>query len=168
MKHSRVADNYSLTRTIVFFYRFCTDLVADLITPPITSFLMDRHLWIPIVAAMGFQTLSVIMSTFLPETLPKLGHRDLRGSLEPSPIPSNTLERDDGTGKHNIILKLVRKINDLFGFLTHNTAVAILVPTFLISKVGRQAMNILFQYASIKYNWTLSQVNSSETLFLHL
>ncbi|KAH8698674.1 P-loop containing nucleoside triphosphate hydrolase protein [Talaromyces proteolyticus] len=60
-------------RSTVFFYRFCTDLVADLIVPPITSILMSRNVWIPLLLAVVFQGFGFIIALGLPETLPVAG-----------------------------------------------------------------------------------------------
>ena len=54
-----------------------------------------------------------------------------------------------------------------FDFATRDAVIASLVLTFLISKVGRQSNNILFQYVSKRYGWELSQVRANYTMRLY-
>lgn len=147
-------------RSTVFFYRFCTDLVADLIVPPITSILMRKNTWIPLLLAVAFQGLSVIVALGLPETLPVVDPKrfgeDADGissestSSEQAEIPS----KSDGRWG-----SWLTRNKDSFDFVIKDRALSALVFTFLISKVGRQAANMLFQYVSKRYGWTLAQVS---------
>jgi hypothetical protein len=114
------------------------------------------------VAAVGFNALSVFMALFLPETLPISISEHPSDNSDSSSIVSDSSERSEEPVKGKTLLSRVRKSKELFGFVTNNAAVAALVLTFLISKVGRQATNILFQYASIKYHWSLSQVSGKQ------
>ncbi|KAL5623553.1 hypothetical protein FOBRF1_002803 [Fusarium oxysporum] len=123
-------------RSTVFFYRFCTDLVADLIVPPITSILMHKNTWIPLLLAVAFQGLSVIVALGLPETLPVVDAK--RFGEDANGISSESTSSS-------------------FDFVIKDRALSALVFTFLISKVGRQAANMLFQYVSKRYGWTLAQ-----------
>ncbi|SCV28780.1 uncharacterized protein FFB14_01998 [Fusarium fujikuroi] len=145
-------------RSTVFFYRFCTDLVADLIVPPIASMLMNKNTWIPLLLAVAFQGLSVILALGLPETLPvvdsKRAGEDTNGISsdytisEQAEIPSKNGSAWGGWLTRN---------KDSFDFVIKDRALSALVFTFLISKVGRQAANMLFQYVSKRYGWTLAQ-----------
>ncbi|EMT63166.1 hypothetical protein FOC4_g10013381 [Fusarium odoratissimum] len=145
-------------RSTVFFYRFCTDLVADLIVPPITSILMHKNTWIPLLLAVAFQGLSVIVALGLPETLPVVDPKrfgeDADGissestSSEQAEIPS----KSDGRWG-----SWLTRNKGSFDFVIKDRALSALVFTFLISKVGRQAANMLFQYVSKRYGWTLAQ-----------
>ncbi|KAF5542234.1 hypothetical protein FMEXI_7569 [Fusarium mexicanum] len=145
-------------RSTVFFYRFCTDLVADLIVPPIASMLMRKSTWIPLLLAVAFQGLSVILALGLPETLPVLDPKrsgeDANAvfsdytSSEQAEVPS---KKDGKWGSW------LTRNKDSFDFVIKDRALSALVFTFLISKVGRQAANMLFQYVSKRYGWTIAQ-----------
>ncbi|KAI1013060.1 hypothetical protein LB503_001472 [Fusarium chuoi] len=145
-------------RSTVFFYRFCTDLVADLIVPPIASMLMNKNTWIPLLLAVAFQGLSVILALGLPETLPVVDSKragedtnDISSDYtisEQAEIPSKNGGAWGGWLNRN---------KDSFDFVIKDRVLSALVFTFLISKVGRQAANMLFQYVSKRYGWTLAQ-----------
>ncbi|RBQ71532.1 hypothetical protein FVER53590_03151 [Fusarium verticillioides] len=145
-------------RSTVFFYRFCTDLVADLIVPPITSMLMHKNTWIPLLLAVAFQGLSVILALGLPETLPVVesnrSREDANGISSDYTINEQAEIPSKSDGKWGSWLT---RNKDSFDFVITDRALSALVFTFLISKVGRQATNILFQYVSKRYGWTLAQ-----------
>jgi hypothetical protein len=142
----------------VFFYRFCTDLVAELIVPPVASMLMHKNTWIPLLLAVAFQGLSVILSLSLPETLPVIDPQESsEDTNDISPVATSfgqeTLSKSDGRWG-----SWFTRNKHLFDFVIKDKVLSALVVTFLISKVGRQSTNILFQYVSKRYAWTLAQV----------
>ncbi|KAG9240674.1 major facilitator superfamily domain-containing protein [Calycina marina] len=140
-------------RSTVFFYRFCTDQVADVFVPPIASYLMSKDVWIPLVLAVLFGGLAAIIALALPETLPIA----VLGPPNHIDDATNDSARID-QNKHSIKWKdKIKRGRESFNFVTRDLAVLTLVSTFFISKIGRQANNVLFQYASKKYNWTLAQ-----------
>jgi hypothetical protein len=148
-------------RSTVFFYRFCTDLVADLIVPPITSMLMHKNTWIPLLLAVAFQGLSVILALGLPETLPVAETK--RSREDASDISSDytiSEQREIPSKSDGKLGSWLARNKDSFDFVLKDRVLSALVFTFLISKVGRQATNILFQYVSKRYGWTLAQVSS--------
>lgn len=118
-------------------------------------------MWYPLLLAVLFESFSVVIALVLPETLPITdtipGDGLYTASVEPT-----TEEEPDGIvepGKNWKFWLLQTK--NSFGFITRDRTIPALVFTFLISKVGRQANNVLFQYVSKRYGWTLSQVRFS-------
>jgi hypothetical protein len=145
-------------RSTVFFYRFCTDLVADLIVPPITSMLMHKNTWIPLLLAVAFQGLSVILALGLPETLPMVDPK--RSGEEADGLSATSSEQTEAPAKNDSKWgSWFARNKDSFDFVIKDRALSAFVFTFLISKVGRQAANMLFQYVSKRYGWTLAQVS---------
>ncbi|KIW52719.1 hypothetical protein PV05_08343 [Exophiala xenobiotica] len=137
----------------VFFYRFCTDLIADLAIPPLTSVLMSKNIWIPLLGAVFFQGSCAAMLLILPETSPLPMPEDAGRPL----MATTTSEPEDYPKSAKWWKHKKRRARDSFSFVQRDSAVAALVLTFLISKVGRQSTNVLLQYASKRYGWTLSQ-----------
>ncbi|KAH9900452.1 major facilitator superfamily domain-containing protein [Xylariomycetidae sp. FL2044] len=154
-------------RGTVFFYRFCTDLIADLFVPPLTALLMSKNLWIPLVGAVLFQGLSALMILIVPETL------SMATPEEATADPTETSPLDDAdstTGLDKQRTRLARWRHRIyltshsFSFVTHDATVGALVFMFLISKVGRQCTNILLQYVSKRYEWSLAQAGLLSSL----
>jgi hypothetical protein len=154
-----------LHRSSAFLYRFTSDLVAECLTPPITSILMTKSVWIPLIAALVFEVLGIAFLAPLPETLSQNMPEDIAAN---SPLSSDSsevegeqrplLEADEVNLKNPSI---IREVRESLRFITRDAAVAALVITFLVSKVGRQSTNLLLQYVSKRYHWTLSKVSST-------
>ncbi|KAH7016374.1 uncharacterized protein B0I36DRAFT_396705 [Microdochium trichocladiopsis] len=150
-------------RATVFFYRFCTDLVADLTLPPVTAYLMPVDIWVPLLGGVMFQGIAALMTAMIPETLPypltPRGTTTGPGSLAvPQPVPSSQSETSKRATVYQGFRSLVRETAASFSFVTSHSAIRGLVLTFLISKVGSQSTNVLYQYVSKRYGWALSKL----------
>ncbi|KAM0334564.1 hypothetical protein ACHAPQ_005102 [Fusarium lateritium] len=153
-------------RSTVFFYRFCTDLVAELIIPPVTSILMHKNTWIPLLLAVAFQGLTVILALSLPETLPVVDpQRSIEGSSD-IPSAATSIEQEPLSKSDGRWGSWFTRNKHSFDFVIKDKVLSALVMTFLISKVGRQSTNILFQYVSKRYGWTLAQMERSLSRFM--
>jgi hypothetical protein len=117
---------------------------------------MHKSTWDPLLLAVVFQGLSIIIALSLPETLPMPDSDD---ACDTSTVTANNQDTDEQSTFDGKSVKWIQQIRGSFAFVARDGAVLALVFTFLISKVGRQANNVLFQYASKKYGWTLSQAS---------
>ncbi|KAI0471545.1 major facilitator superfamily domain-containing protein [Xylariaceae sp. FL0804] len=145
------------SRSTVFFYRFCTDLVADLFVPPLASFLMSKDPWIPLLLAVLCQSICVVIALGVPETLPLPDDALSSGVCSTSSTIASSSDADGLFKPGSEWKSRIQQFRQSFDFVIRDASVFALVFTFLISKVGRQATNVLFQYVSKKYGWTLSQ-----------
>jgi hypothetical protein len=145
--------NHSISngRSIAFFYRFCTDLVAELTIPPLASYLMSRNIWIPLIGALLFQGSSTALFLMMPETLPLPMPDDSIDGDGSGSISTATSDSGDDQNYKKSHKSWIRQAQSSFRFITRDPAIAALVLTFLISKVGRQSTNVLFQYVSKRY-----------------
>lgn len=145
-------------RSTVFFYRFCCDQFADLIVPPIALALMESSIWRPLIAVVVLQGVSLLVALILPETLPESNREVIDEGNSGGPSDTRDYLESRTTAKLGKLSSWLRATTTSFEFITQNGTLAILVVTFLVSKLGRQANAILLQYASIKYGWSLSKV----------
>lgn len=142
---------------------------------------MAKSPWIPLLLALLFVTLCFGMTLALPETLPiKVPTpKDAAVVVDPIDHHSRLLDHsipeqsEDSASEYEIAgLKKwrhrVRETKELFAFVTRDATIAALVLTFLISRVGRHSINLLLQYASKRYNWSLSKVSSGFVLSMLL
>jgi hypothetical protein len=118
---------------------------------------MSKNLWIPLLGAVFFQGIGTLMILTVPETLPMAIAQEADVS-DSSPIVSEGPEANNQPPILERWKNWVRQTISSFSFVTRDAAVVPLVLTFLISKVGRQSTNVLFQYVSKRYRWSLSQV----------
>ncbi|KAI4599032.1 hypothetical protein KJ359_002449 [Pestalotiopsis sp. 9143b] len=145
-------------RATVFLYRFCPTLIADLVVPPIVAALMTKDVWIPLLLSVGISVFATLLAIlFVPETLPI-------STLEEDSCETNSsLAQEPGgtiTKKQKFTEKCrhwIRGHISAFSFVTRHASIWSLVFTFLISKIGRQSSNVIFQYVSKRYDWSLAQ-----------
>ncbi|TVY88574.1 Efflux pump, partial [Lachnellula willkommii] len=144
-------------RSTVFFYRFCTDLIAECLVPPITSLLMSRNIWIPLIAAVIFQGLGTMTVLLLPETLPTAipkaipEHPGEASSM--SSMATCTSETDDEPMTDETRKGWGRKIGESFEFVTRDAAVVALAGLILSL---RAAVNIALYTIILPYIATLA------------
>ncbi|PQK10137.1 hypothetical protein BB8028_0002g04610 [Beauveria bassiana] len=143
-------------RSTVFFYRFCSDQLADLVVPPIAPMLMAKGTMHPLIVAVGLQLLALALALPLPETLSSTDPKTSDGICTASPVPGVPQSSDTCRPRQDLASWLPR-IKESFAFVLRDTTVACLVYTFFISKLGRQANGVLFQYASKRYGWSIAQ-----------
>ncbi len=151
-------------RSSAFFYRLTSELIAECVVPPIASILMKRTPWIPLVTAIGFMTLGILMTLIIPETLPV-------EVPQPEYIASNGAQReveissvDMGLSSHGPKPykweNWISTSKEFFDFVTRDKLVVAFLFAFLALRVGRQAYHIFLQYVSKRYYWSLAQVSS--------
>jgi uncharacterized membrane-anchored protein len=122
---------------------------------------MEKNTWTPLLVAVGFQTLTIVVAFVLPETLPVAVPETARDlSTDPPPLRENALLEPHENW--------FQQVKESYAFVTRDAAVASLVFTFLISKVGRLANNVLFQYVSKRYGWSLSQASVPQYTLIRL
>lgn len=161
----RLTINTPMYRATVFLYRFCPTLIADLVVPPIVAALMAKDVWIPLLLSLGISVFATLLAIlFVPETLP------ISTLEEDGPeMDSSSAEEPGGTmtQKQNFTEKCghwIRGHINAFSFVTRHASIWSLVFTFLISKIGRQSSNVIYQYVSKRYDWSLAQVCSHMNL----
>ena len=122
---------------------------------------MSRNIWIPLLLAVSFEGFSVLIALGLQETLPMTDSASCDDVCDYSEVPTSNEEPDEYSKPGSNWETWLWQTKNSFGFMTRDRTIPALVFTFLISKIGRQANNVLFQYVSKRYGWTLSQASVS-------
>lgn len=160
--------HFQRSRSTAFFYRSCADLLAEFLVPPIASALMSRNLWTPLLCATALQGITVLLVLIaIPETLSVAKLEETRDSLDIHSPDTSHVNPAAGLSKQHFWRSKTKFLRASFDFIARDTSVALLVFTFLIARVGRQASNILFQYVSKRFGWTLAQVGALKR-FAHM
>jgi MFS family permease len=135
-------------RTTVFLYLVACVSVADIIAPIIAAQLMEKGDWLPLLLALAIMGVGVIIGAFFPETL------HLRDLSEPKDSHDQDVELEP-ISKHFSWTAQYHNFQSVVDFLMSDWTLATVVFTFLINRLGRQAMSLLIRYASKRYGWEI-------------
>ncbi|KAG9388681.1 ProP Permease major facilitator superfamily [Pyrenophora tritici-repentis] len=137
-------------RTTIFLYVTACVLVSEMVAPILAARLMESGDWLPLMLAMGIQVSGAMIALFLPETL------HLRDLPEPKDRDLQTFELQPTTSDFHWRSQ-IRNFQATVHFLRDDWTVALVVFTFLIHRLGRQAMGLLVRYASKRYTWEIKK-----------
>jgi hypothetical protein len=137
-------------RTTLFLYLTACILVAEMAAPIMAARLMEYGDWLPLLLALAFQIVGLIVSLFLPETL------HLRNLEEPKDSDNQHVDLQPVTSDFSMRAQL-RNFQAAVHFLSADWTVAMVVFTFLANRLGRQSIALLVRYASKRYGWEIKK-----------
>lgn len=130
---------------------------------PLSALLMERSPWVPMWLGLGLWLLAVIVACILPETL-HMREKALPPRLRHGSPDSLSLKDDDAQGIFQRTKLAARRFGRAASFLVEDMRVFILLCCFMIGMLTQESNNVLLQYVSKRYDWSLSQA----TLFLSI
>lgn len=137
-------------RTTIFLYLSACMLVAEMAAPIMAARLMEYGDWLPLLLALAFQIVGLIVSLFIPETL------HLRNLEETRNIKTQSIELQPATS-HFSVRSQLRDFRATVRFLSGDWTLAMVVFTFLANRLGRQSIALLVRYASKRYGWEIKK-----------
>ncbi|KAH0603176.1 uncharacterized protein H6S33_008180 [Morchella sextelata] len=133
-------------RSTLFFHLQASVLLSELVAPLLGSLLMSRNVWIPLLAGLAIQTVGIPIAALLPETKSTHATTAAEGADDEEAPPP---KQKKGESDYRAVLS----------FLLADLNTALLVLTFLVATIGRQALEMLLQYVSKRYSWPLATAN---------
>lgn len=137
-------------RTTIFLYLTASVLIAEIVAPIMSARLMESGDWYPLVLALVFQQIGVLLAAFFPETL----HMRERPKVDADVtrvVPRSV------NGHAFSPRQQIRHFQDAFQFLKSDRTLALVVFTFMANRLGRQGITLLVRYASKRYDWEIKQ-----------
>lgn len=124
---------------------------------------------IPYVLGLIIVVAGVMPALFLPETLVFAKARKL---AQPNATSTGSSETAEAPGKQGVLQELIhqaREFKDSTKFIWLDTNVRSMVFISFVCVMYRQTTNVLLQYASKKFNWSLARVSTVgiEVIFSH-
>lgn len=116
---------------------------------------MGRSVWIPLLTGLAFQLLGVFVAMLLPETRPPKTAEQVEDIQESSEEHGQLDGQDKASGWWS---KIYAQCQEIVIFLIQDRSVALLISTFFAATIGRRSIELLLQYVSNRYGWTLAQV----------
>ncbi|KAJ5682954.1 hypothetical protein N7462_006119 [Penicillium macrosclerotiorum] len=148
--------------TALFRLQSCITL-AEVMATPVSAFLMGYSIWLPYILGLVVMVIGSIPILFLPETLEEAKAKKrasrLRSGTE-SPMVSS--EPADLTGKPAVVQDLIRQIEEFKNstrFIWRDRNIWLLVLCLFVTVMTRQTNNVLLQYVSKKFDWSIAQAS---------
>ncbi|CAI7565045.1 unnamed protein product [Penicillium bialowiezense] len=158
-----VADVFSEDErsTKLFQLQSCI-FVAEILASPLSAYLMTKGPMFPYLLSLGLIIVGSLPAIFLPETL-----EDAKAKRTKQPEP----EQHDGTeplesaeplesDKRTVIQELTRQareFSDSTRFIWSDFNVVLMVMVLFVTVMSRQCTNLLLQYVSAKFDWSIGR-----------
>ncbi|RAK99824.1 MFS general substrate transporter [Aspergillus ibericus CBS 121593] len=136
----------SHNRTRVFFYMAVSQMASGLLSTPLSSLLLSRSgPDVPYLLGVPFELVGYLCLYLLPNP-------------EPSSNPGNFNASDENEAQRGLVPK--RKAahpREVFAFLLSPTGLLPLLLAFMVNKISRQIEEIIVQYMTVRFDWTVAQ-----------
>ncbi|KAL2829593.1 major facilitator superfamily domain-containing protein, partial [Aspergillus pseudoustus] len=157
MVFTTVTDIYPAeTRTNKFFIIAAAALAAEILANPISAFLMTKSPWLPYLLSLGCEFFGLTLFLFIPETLPKNLHETHDSTSQSAADGAQDEDRQDGlfrTALRSALTQLLR----IREFIWNDKEVLAISAAFFAGNVGQQALQLLLQYASKRFGWSMAE-----------
>ncbi|KEQ86794.1 MFS general substrate transporter [Aureobasidium pullulans EXF-150] len=147
-------------RASVFFIMGAAILLGEIFATPLSAFLMSWSPWIPSLSGLAIQILGFFAATIVPETLPEqsgLVHRTPPTTDRDDDAPNENTRQQHGTRNWSSMRETVTRV------LPDANMTFILI-SFLFASIGRQAVQFILQYASLRFQWTFARASALITI----
>ncbi|KAM7187475.1 MFS general substrate transporter [Rhypophila sp. PSN 637] len=164
MAYAMLSDLFpSEKRASVFFLIGAALIMSEVLAGPLSAIMMTYwDPWFPVLTGSFLQLLAFFTAALLPETMPSpdpetaplislLDHQD-EDEEEEEEEPDDTIPLIDW--KH-VFSNITTYHTDIKALLLKRN-VSSLVISVLFASVGRQAVQLIVQYASKRFNWTIA------------
>jgi len=152
----RFTDLLPTHRSTAFFRITGSVLIAQLVAIPFSSLLMEYDPWLPMFLGTGAMVFGGLLLIVLPETLSKTPDswswaRDEHSETIGDDPPKATLIG-------GLVARSKKILSNLHSISISPLMVALIL-TFLANSLARSAVELLLQYASYRYHWTIAQAS---------
>ncbi|KAJ5826597.1 Major facilitator superfamily domain general substrate transporter [Penicillium robsamsonii] len=159
-------------RASVFFILSAATLLGEIVATPFAAFLMLWNPWIPSLLGLFFECLGLLGATFISDIRFNPASCDEQRDLE-----EEEEEDQDQEQRHNLssmhdppYVRWKNVIRRQWNHIRYNyTAfwsanLFCTVGAFLLASIGRQALQLIVQYASNRFSWSIARASSLITL----
>lgn len=139
----------------MFFYVTIAILVSLMIAPPLGSLMLHTYgPVLPFAAGIPFEILAYLILWLLPDTthvvdMAKNGH-------------SNVVAYAHQITQRRSIKDIIRAFRQPLKFIINNGSLVLPMLAFVSNKFLHQVFDLVLQYTSFRYDWSLAQVRVNE------
>lgn len=155
-----VTDFCILHSTRAVFYMAVAMLTSELLSPPLGSLLMSKYgPYAPYLSGIPLEMLGFIILYLLPAS---------ETSAKNDPITfqviDTTADHGRNTWPRRIMITSVMHTRTLATYLVNRPGLLVLLLAFMVNKLSRQIEEIMIQYVTVRFGWTLAQVGMIQLL----
>lgn len=132
--------------------------VADILATPVSAYLMTYDPWIPYLLGFMIVVLGCIPILFLPETLQDARAKKAKNqsTVSETTIQLNEPPRKLSTTK--LLERHIREFKEATQFMWKDSNMLWMILIAFVAMMSRQSTNVLLQYASKRFNWSIAKV----------
>ncbi|CAG7949977.1 unnamed protein product [Penicillium nalgiovense] len=158
-----IADVFSEDeRSTALFRLNSAAILAEILVSPISAYLMTFSLMFSYILGVGLVILGTIPVMFLPETLEDVKLKQSIPAESDRESDQNTENErvEQRSGKKEIFRQFTRQSREFIQstrFIWLNSNVSTMILVFFVTIIGRQSTNLLLQYVSKKFDWSIAR-----------
>jgi len=137
-------------------------LVSELLAVLLSAPLININPWIPFLAGSGLYLIGLCLTAFWVAENFKLVDRIQRPPEDAlNGIVSEEESEEEYAGSIRVRLREgLSQLSHAAQWVRRNLNILLVLSSFFVAQLGRQAVTILLQYATKKFTWTYSQVDT--------
>lgn len=120
---------------------------------------MTFNIAFPFVLGLIVIIVGFLPALILPETLPAA---KAKRSAREDTASINSRDSAGSSGKHEVLRDLSRQLSEFKAstrFIWRDPSICLIIVIMFVSMMSRQSTNILLQYTSKKFDWSLARVS---------
>ncbi|KAJ5382218.1 Major facilitator superfamily domain general substrate transporter [Penicillium concentricum] len=159
-------------RASVFFILSAATLLGEIVATPVAAFLMSWSPWIPSLFGLFFECLGLLGATFISDIPFISASCDDQRNMEEDGEDEENAEQGHNLSSmddppyvrwKNVIRRQWKQIRHDY-MASWSTNLFCTVGAFLLASIGRQALQLIVQYASNRFSWSIARASSLITL----
>jgi Trk-type K+ transport system membrane component len=147
--------------TALFRLQSCV-LVAEILATPLSAYLMTFGPMFPYILSIGVIIVGGIPALFLPETLEDAKAKRTRAEPQQNSGPEHL--QPDKRSVFQEVSRQAHEFADSTRFIWSDSNVCLMIVVLFVTVISRQCTNLLLQYVSTKFNWSIGRVCTTSHL----
>lgn len=148
----------SCYRTKAFFYASVAMLLSELVSPPLGSVLMERfNPYVPFLTGIPLEMLGYVVLLYIPSTGNHAGRRTSEHGLASS---AGDQQQSKSMAWESSFAWLGEYLKNFAADIKRHPGLIVAFFAFMVNKLARQIGELLIQYLSFRFGWTMAQVYS--------
>ncbi|KAJ5259218.1 hypothetical protein N7478_012199 [Penicillium angulare] len=134
-------------------------LVADILASPTSAYLMTYDPWIPYILGFIILLIGCLAILFLPETLEDAQAKKADAQRRRSDTSVELNEPSIKMSTSQLFARHIHEFKEATQFMWKESNTMWMILIAFVAMISRQSTNILLQYASKRFNWSLAKAS---------